>query len=169
MRHKRSRSVAVGAVSTSRGASPPRLSTRSPICKRTKARSWQLADWIRGHWSIEDKIHWVRDVTYDEDRSQIRAGTGHQVMAALRNAAIGALRMAGITNIAATPATPTAHWPYSASPNDFAGTVASGALLRSLRRRGPATVGERRYAEALRGSRAPRMRSRPKMNSSAGS
>jgi hypothetical protein len=70
---------------------------------------------------------------------------------------------------ATTPATPTAHWPYSASPNDFAGTLASGALLRSLRRRGPATVGERRYAEALRGSRAPRMRPRPKMNSSAGS
>jgi hypothetical protein len=51
----------------------------------------------------------------------------------------------------------------------FAGTLASGALLRSLRRRGPATVGERRYAEALRSSRAPRMRPRPKMNSSAGS
>jgi hypothetical protein len=70
---------------------------------------------------------------------------------------------------ATTPATPTAHWPYPASPNDFAGTLASGALLRSLRRRGPATVGERRYAEALRGSRAPRMRPRPKLNSSAGS
>ncbi len=50
---------------------------------------------------IENKIHWVRDVTYDEDRSQIRTGTGPQVMAALRNAAIGALRTAGITNIAA--------------------------------------------------------------------
>ena len=61
----------------------------------------QLAAWIRGHWSIENKIHWVRDVTYDEDRSQIRTGTGQQVMAALRNAAIGALRLAGVTNIAA--------------------------------------------------------------------
>jgi len=40
-------------------------------------------------------------VTYDEDRSQIRTGTGPQVMAALRNAAIGALRATGITNIAA--------------------------------------------------------------------
>ena len=52
----------------------------------------QLAAWIRGHWSIENKIHWVRDVTYDEDRSQIRTGTGQQVMAALRNAAIGAVQ-----------------------------------------------------------------------------
>jgi predicted transposase YbfD/YdcC len=66
-----------------------------------QARPEHLADFIRGHWSIENKTHWVRDVTYDEDRSQIRTGTGPQVMATLRNAAIGALRTAGITNIAA--------------------------------------------------------------------
>jgi predicted transposase YbfD/YdcC len=66
-----------------------------------QAKPWQLADWIRGHWSIENRTHWVRDVTYDEDRSQIRTGTGPQVMATIRNAAIGALRLAGITNIAA--------------------------------------------------------------------
>jgi predicted transposase YbfD/YdcC len=66
-----------------------------------QAKPHQLAAWIRGHWSIENAVHWVRDVTYDEDRSQIRTGTGPQVMAALRNAAIGALRTAGITNIAA--------------------------------------------------------------------
>jgi predicted transposase YbfD/YdcC len=66
-----------------------------------QAKPAQLAAWIRGHWSIENKVHWVRDVTYDEDRSQIRTGTGPQVMAALRNAAIGALRAAGVTNIAA--------------------------------------------------------------------
>ena len=69
---------------------------------RTKAKEpAQLAAWIRRHWHIENKIHWVRDVTYDEDRSQIRTGTGPQVMAALRNAAIGALRLTGVTNIAA--------------------------------------------------------------------
>ncbi len=66
-----------------------------------QAKPAQLAGWIRGHWSIENKIHWVRDVTYDEDRSQIRTGTGPAVMAALRNAAIGALRLTGVTNIAA--------------------------------------------------------------------
>ena len=66
-----------------------------------QARPAQLAAWIRRHWHIENQIHWVRDVTYDEDRSQIRTGTGPQVMAALRNAAIGAIRIAGATNIAA--------------------------------------------------------------------
>ena len=60
-----------------------------------QAKPMHLADWIRGHWSIENKVHWVRDVTYDEDRSHIRTGAGSQVMAALRNAAIGALRLAG--------------------------------------------------------------------------
>ncbi|MGC5334712.1 ISAs1 family transposase [Micromonospora sp. DT62] len=66
-----------------------------------QAKPAQLAAWIRGHWSIENTVHWVRDVTYNEDRSQIRTGTGPPVMATLRNAAIGALRLTGVTNIAA--------------------------------------------------------------------
>ena len=68
---------------------------------RSPRARMRLAAWIRCHWSIENSIHWVRDVTYDEDRSQIRTGSGPEIMAALRNAAIGALRLAGITNIAA--------------------------------------------------------------------
>ena len=59
-----------------------------------------LARWLRGHWAIE-ALHWVRDVTFDEDRSQVRTGNGPQVMAALRNFVITALRLAGYTNIAA--------------------------------------------------------------------
>ena len=66
-----------------------------------QAKPAQLAVWIRGHRTIENKIHWVHDLTFDEDRSQIRTGTGPESMAALRNAAIGALRTAGTTNIAA--------------------------------------------------------------------
>lgn len=59
-----------------------------------------LALW-RGHWSIENQLHWVRDVTFDEDRSQARTGSGPQVLAALRSTAIAALRRAGHPNIAA--------------------------------------------------------------------
>ena len=44
---------------------------------------------------------WVRDVTYDEDRSQVRCGSIPQIMAALRNLVIGLMRTAGETNIAA--------------------------------------------------------------------
>jgi len=60
-----------------------------------------LAAWVQGHWGIENRAHWVRDVTYDEDRSQVRTGNAPQVMATLRNTAISLLRLAGATSIAA--------------------------------------------------------------------
>ena len=52
----------------------------------------QLLALNRGHWSIENRLHWVRDVTFDEDRCQVRKGHGPQVLACLRNAVIGLLR-----------------------------------------------------------------------------
>lgn len=61
----------------------------------------QLLALLRGHWHIENKAHWVRDVTFDEDRSQVRTGATPQVMAAFRSTAIGLLRATGATNIAA--------------------------------------------------------------------
>ena len=60
-----------------------------------------LATWIRGHWSIEARLHWVRDVTLAEDHSQIRTDNGPTNVAALRTLAINALRLTGHTNIAA--------------------------------------------------------------------
>lgn len=60
----------------------------------------RLLELVRGHWCIENKSHWVRDVTFDEDRSQVRSGNIPQLMTALRNTAIGLLRGAGHTNIA---------------------------------------------------------------------
>ncbi len=60
-----------------------------------------LAGWVQEHWSIENRLHWVRDVSYDEDRSQVRTGNSPHVMASLRNAAIGLLRLTGWDNIAA--------------------------------------------------------------------
>lgn len=65
-----------------------------------KAGAARLALQIRGHWSIENCLHHVRDVTWDEDRSQVRTASAPRTMAALRNLAIGALRHAGETNIA---------------------------------------------------------------------
>ena len=65
-----------------------------------RATPSQLLGLVRGHWQIENKSHWVRDVTFDEDRSQVRCGSIAQVMAALRNTAIGLLRGAGYLNIA---------------------------------------------------------------------
>ena len=59
-----------------------------------------LAAWVQGHWGIENKLHWVRDVTFDEDRSQVRTGQAPRVMATLRNTVISVLRLEGWTNIA---------------------------------------------------------------------
>lgn len=69
-----------------------------PLAEARPARL--LALW-RGHWGIENRLHWVRDVTFDEDRCQIRCGAAPQVMAALRNLTISLLRLAGAQNIAA--------------------------------------------------------------------
>jgi hypothetical protein len=68
--------------------------------KPQNASPERLLSLSRNHWSIENRLHWVRDVTFDEDRSRVRKGTGGQVMASLRNLAISLLRMAGATNIA---------------------------------------------------------------------
>jgi len=65
-----------------------------------QARPAAIAAWLRGHWGIENAIHWVRDVTFDEDRSSVRTGTAPQAMATLRNTAINLHRLAGATNIA---------------------------------------------------------------------
>ncbi|MFF3893438.1 ISAs1 family transposase [Streptomyces sp. NPDC001812] len=61
----------------------------------------RLADWIRGHWKIENLLHHVRDRTFREDDSKIHAGRLPRVMAGLRNLAIGVHRQDGHTNIAA--------------------------------------------------------------------
>jgi predicted transposase YbfD/YdcC len=55
---------------------------------------------VRQHWQIENTVHGVRDVTFDEDRSHVRGGSIPQVMAAFRNTAIGLMHWAGETNIA---------------------------------------------------------------------
>ena len=53
----------------------------------------------REHWTIENKLHWIRDVVFQEDASSARTGVLPQVMAALRNTAISILRFTGHTKI----------------------------------------------------------------------
>lgn len=65
-----------------------------------RAGPGDLAAHTRGHWGIENRVHWVRDVAFDEDRHQMRAGTSAaRVLATMRNTAIGLLRLAGATNV----------------------------------------------------------------------
>jgi hypothetical protein len=65
-----------------------------------KAGPARLLSLNRLHWGIENKLHYVRDVSFDEDRSRVRKKAGAHVMASLRNLAISVLRMAGAENIA---------------------------------------------------------------------
>jgi predicted transposase YbfD/YdcC len=55
----------------------------------------------RGHWSIENGLHRVKDVSLDEDQSLIHQGQGPTVMALLRDAAVSLLHRAGIRHISA--------------------------------------------------------------------
>lgn len=66
-----------------------------------KADPARLLALNRSHWSIENRLHWVRDFVFDEDRCRIRRGVGARVMASLRNLAISLLRLAGAASIAA--------------------------------------------------------------------
>jgi len=58
----------------------------------TEASTDQLFRLVNGHWSIENGLHWVRDVTFGEDLSQVRTGTLPRILATLRNLAIGIIR-----------------------------------------------------------------------------
>ena len=65
-----------------------------------EAKPADILNIVRSHWKIENSLHWVRDVTFDEDRCRIRKGNGPHVMASIRNIAISLLRLAGATYIA---------------------------------------------------------------------
>ena len=72
------------------------LGVASPGAGQADAAS--LARYVREQWSIES-LHWIRDTLYQEDKSQVRTRSGPRAMAALRNLAIGALRLAGRTDV----------------------------------------------------------------------
>jgi len=62
----------------------------------------RLLELNRGHWGIENRLHYVRDVSFAEDRSRLRTGQAPQILAALRNLAITLIHRQGSTQIAAS-------------------------------------------------------------------
>lgn len=67
---------------------------------KDKATADMLLQNNRFHWSIEDRLHYVRDFTYDEDRSQIKIKSGPQMMACIRNFVISIFNLLGLNKIA---------------------------------------------------------------------
>lgn len=59
-----------------------------------------LNHYARGHWSVETRLHWTRDVTFREDNSQLRTGTAPRALASFRNLTLNTFRLAGRANIA---------------------------------------------------------------------
>lgn len=74
--------------------------TVAGITSSSKASAAQLLKYNRGQWSIENRLHYVRDWTYDEDRSKVKTKHGPRMMACLRNFAISLLRLLKFKNIA---------------------------------------------------------------------
>jgi hypothetical protein len=68
---------------------------------RELADAGALLQWTRGHWSIENRSHYVRDVTLGEDACRVRKGSAPQVLAAIRNAVIHLLAGTGAPSHAA--------------------------------------------------------------------
>jgi predicted transposase YbfD/YdcC len=66
----------------------------------TLAGPAHLNHYERAHWTVENRLHWVRDVTFHEDNSQVRTGTAPRALASFRNLAISTIRLAGRANIA---------------------------------------------------------------------
>ena len=64
-----------------------------------RASATDLLKLRREHWTIENKLHWVRDTVFREDASSVRTGVIPQVMAAMRNTALSVLRFTGHTKI----------------------------------------------------------------------
>jgi hypothetical protein len=96
-----------------------RVDCRAGEPTREVADAGQLLAALRGHWGIENRLHHVRDVTFGEDRSQVRSGAAPQATAACRNLAIALLRRAGHANIAAATRT------YAGRPHDAIALLAT--------------------------------------------
>jgi predicted transposase YbfD/YdcC len=61
----------------------------------------ELLKFNRGHWGVENTLHYVRDMTMGEDACRVRTGSAPQILAGLRNSVIGLLKRAKCKNIAA--------------------------------------------------------------------
>lgn len=67
-----------------------------------RASAAQLLAISRGHWHIENRLHWVRDMSLGEDACRVRTGEAPEILAAIRNAVLRLIRSSGLTEVAAS-------------------------------------------------------------------
>ena len=75
------------------------FSTRYYISDLTES-AFDFYHRIRGYWGVENKVHYVRDVTQGEDKSRIRTQPLPQILALARNLALNLYRNSGFDNMA---------------------------------------------------------------------
>ncbi len=74
-------------------AGKTRSETRFFVSSRALTAT-QAAQAVRGHWAIENRLHWVLDVTFGDDQSRLRKGHGARKMATIRHFALNLVRTA---------------------------------------------------------------------------
>ena len=86
---------------------------------RDRADASRLLHWIRSHWQIENRLHYVRDVTFGEDASRVRSDSAPEVMTVLRNTVIHLLEDVKATS------KPAARRRFAAHPNEAIELISS--------------------------------------------
>jgi len=97
---------------TIRGQTTTEIAYGITSLPRDRADAAKLLALARGHWGIENRLHYVRDVTFGEDACRVRTGHGPQNLAAIRNRVITLMNRAGMKNKAACLRR------YAAHPNE---------------------------------------------------
>ena len=82
------------------GAAVQGKETTETVCAVTslgpeRASAKRLLAIARGHWWIENRLHWVRDMSLGEDACRVRTGEAPEILAAMRNAGCGCCGPAG--------------------------------------------------------------------------
>lgn len=94
--------IRIERTTTSNGKQTCDVAYAITSLSQNRASAETLLQFNRGHWGIENRLHWVRDVTFGEDGCRMRTGDGPQNLAAIRNAGISLLRFTHVNAIKST-------------------------------------------------------------------
>jgi predicted transposase YbfD/YdcC len=82
----------IASIDGERGSGGERTTERRTYLSSLAGEAARLAAAVRGHWGIEDRLHWVLDLAFREDESRVRAGHAAENLAVLRHVALDLLR-----------------------------------------------------------------------------